>query len=141
MYHCRGIGRFYSSFPIVLSFSISPLETSRRPECRLLRQMRFLFLLLASWSGSFLGRLKKTLDWAVAQSEHSCCRHGDVAEETTRRARALRMRRRAVSQRSVRRSSIRNGRVSTQLTVFTQEPTDCACVRVEGPFKGSDYRF
>ena len=35
MYFCRGICRFYSSFPIVLSFFISPLETLRRAGCRL----------------------------------------------------------------------------------------------------------
>ena len=29
------------------------------------------------------GRRWSRLDWAAAQSEHSCCRHGDVAEETT----------------------------------------------------------
>jgi len=29
------------------------------------------------------GRRWSRLDWAAAKSEHSCCRHGDVAEETT----------------------------------------------------------
>ena len=29
------------------------------------------------------GRRWSRWDWAAAQSEHSCCRHGDVAEETT----------------------------------------------------------
>ena len=29
------------------------------------------------------GRRWSRLDWEAAQSEHSCCRHGDVADETT----------------------------------------------------------
>ena len=56
------------------------------------------------------------------QSEHSCCRHGHVSHETTRQARALRTRRRAVSSRSVRRGSVGERRV-THSSILLNSPS------------------
>ena len=70
MYHCRGIGRFYSSFPIVLSFLTYPVETLRRPECRPLRQMRYLFfVIVACFLSSRVSSSARPLSGALASQQ------------------------------------------------------------------------
>ena len=90
------IGKFifsYSlSFPPASISLLALFQTLRRHWSRLLRQ-RLDFstpsqvVVTSGLVGS--GRRWSRSDW---QCKHSCCRHGDVSVETTRRARALRTR-------------------------------------------------
>ena len=117
------------SFPPA-SLSLHALfQTLRRLRFRLLRQRLFSFTPSRVVVASGI-----VFQHAIAAKKGtSDLVGGDVAEETTRRARTLRTRRRAVSSRSVRRGSMGKRRVThssirTKLTVFNQERTDYAGV-------------
>ena len=135
----RGTGYWVFHILCTLSFPLASLSlpalflTLRRHRCRLLRQQLDFStpprdLVTSDLVGS--GRRWSPSDW---QSEHSCCRHGDVSQETTRQARALRTRRRAVSSRSVRRGSIGKRRV-THSSILLNSPSSirthrlCRCL-------------
>ena len=99
-----GRGTGYWEIHIYILPSVSSLhalfQTLRRHRYRLLRQRLFSFtssrvvvasgivfqLAIAAKRGTSdlvgSGRRWSRLDWAAAHSEQSCCRHGDVAEET-----------------------------------------------------------
>ena len=134
--------------PIVSSASLSLhalFQTMRRHRCRLFRQrLDFSSPSRVVVTSDLVGgeRRWSRSDW---QCNHSCCRHGDVSQETTRQARALRTRRRAVSSRSMRRGSIGKRRVAHS-SILLNSPSSIrnACsgsspdsgVKVEGSVDG-----
>ena len=113
---------FSLSFPPASFSLLAFFQTLRRNRCRLLRQ-RLNFStpsrVVVTSALADSERHWSPSDW---QSEHSCCRHGHVSQETTRQARALRTRRRAVSSRSVRRSSVGERRV-THSSILLNSPS------------------
>ena len=149
------------SFPLAsLSLPSALFQALRRHRCRLLRQRLFSltpcrvvvvsgiafqhdFAAKRGTSGLVgSGRRWSRLDWAAAQSEQSCCRHGVFAEKTTRRDRAHAVAGSIIAER-VTHPSIRK-----ELTVFYQQRTRCGPVgeaaksggTLQPQFRGCDAR-